>query len=214
MKKIIFILCYDGDNYAILTVIQCDSPGSGYTATVLPLGDCDDGDLTINPGVIEIAGNSIDDDCDGQVDEVVVAIGDLIEGGIVFWVDPTDNTKGKVCALSDAPDLLNWFDASSYCNGYTNPDTGTGVYSNWYLPNRDELQLMYANLQRFECSTNTPGGIDGPLCATRRGSLSLNFYWSSTEFNNSNAWEQYFTNGFQLNGDKNITINVRAVRAF
>jgi hypothetical protein len=208
----VWYLDADGDNYAVSTITQCDNPGVGYTTIVLRLGDCDDGDGTINPGVTEILANGKDDDCDGQVDEV--AIGDLVEGGIVFWVDPSDNTKGKVCALADAPTKLNWNNAYSYCNGYTNPDTGTGTYNNWYLPSKDELQLMYANLQRFECSTNTPGGIDDDLCATPRGSLSLNYYWSSTEYDNYVAWRQDFGNGNQTSTNEIRTYNVRAVRAF
>ncbi|MCA9710495.1 MAG: hypothetical protein KDK70_31935, partial [Myxococcales bacterium] len=36
---------------------------------VLDDTDCNDGDPAINPGVVEILGNTIDDDCDGFVDE-------------------------------------------------------------------------------------------------------------------------------------------------
>jgi hypothetical protein len=36
------------------------------------------------------------------------SIGDLRAGDVVFWVDPTDNTHGLVCALSDYPNLREW----------------------------------------------------------------------------------------------------------
>ncbi len=148
----------------------------------------------------------------------MAAIGDFRNGGVVFWVDPADNTKGKVCALADAPTLLNWDDAISYCNAYTNPNTGTGVHSDWYLPSKDELQLMYANLQRFGCSTNTPGGADSgfysDLCPSRIGNFERNFYWSSTENVSNLAWEQFFNRGNQYNNVKSLTNNARAVRAF
>ncbi|WP_415374089.1 DUF1566 domain-containing protein [Patiriisocius sp. Uisw_017] len=139
-------------------------------------------------------------------------IGDLRDGGIVFWVDPTDNTKGKVCMLAVDEEIANWYDAISRI--YTNTDTGTGVYSNWYLPSQDELQLMYANLQRFGCSTNTPGAPDPSLCPTRKGSFNIASYWSSTEASSFDAWFQNFNGGGQIDYYKGSPSFVRAVRAF
>ena len=40
-----------------------DTDGDGYTVTE---GDCDDTDASVNPGVIEICGDGIDQDCDGS----------------------------------------------------------------------------------------------------------------------------------------------------
>jgi hypothetical protein len=144
----------------------------------------------------------------------IAKIGDLRDGGIVFWVDPADNTKGKVCMLKTDEKYLNWFDATTTV--YTNTDTGTGVYNNWYVPSKDELQLMYANLHRFGCSTNTPGGTDSSLCATRKGDFESSSYWSSTEFDIDTAWNQDFLYGNQHNDyfNKDFTYYVRAVRAF
>ncbi len=146
----------------------------------------------------------------------MAAIGDFRNGGVVFWVDPADNTKGKVCALADAPSSLSWQAAIRYCNAYTNPDTGTGVHSDWYLPSKDELQLMYANLQRFGCSTNTPGGTDLGICRSRIGNFEYFFYWSSTEGGFFNAWAQDFDNGGRddLDWCADRLIVARAVRAF
>lgn len=42
-----------------------DSDGDGYSAV---MGDCDDTSPLIGPNSVEVAGNGIDDDCDGQVD--------------------------------------------------------------------------------------------------------------------------------------------------
>jgi hypothetical protein len=36
------------------------------------------------------------------------AIGDIREGGVVFWVDPADNTHGLVCAFSDYATTIKW----------------------------------------------------------------------------------------------------------
>jgi hypothetical protein len=57
----------DGDTWgdAFSTTIACAQPG-GYVAQA---GDCDDADAAVNPGVFEVCGNAIDDNCDGQIDE-------------------------------------------------------------------------------------------------------------------------------------------------
>ena len=51
-----------------------DGDGDGYgdpanTSCSYPELDCDDSDAEVNPGHAEVAGNGVDDDCDGLVDE-------------------------------------------------------------------------------------------------------------------------------------------------
>jgi hypothetical protein len=192
----------DGDNYAISTKTQCSNPGAGYTNTVLPLSDCNDTDGSINSGNIEDLENGIDDDCDGKIDEV--DIGDLIQGGIVFWLDPENNMRGKVCYYKDATDAKIWNNAKTYCNelGVTR---NTVLYDDWYLPSIDDLKLMYDN----KTTINTTA------LANLGGSFEDYTYWSSSEFDNLGASIQSFTNGNQShNVNKGDTGRVRAVRAF
>lgn len=72
-------------------------------------------------------------------------------------------------------------------------------YSDWYLPARDELNVIYTNRVAI-------------------GGLSADGYWSSTENNATTAWGQIFTNsggnqGVQVNGGKQTTDGaVRCVR--
>ena len=47
---------------------QIDNDNDGYTEV---MGDCDDSDLEVNPAAIEISDDGIDNDCDGQIDELV-----------------------------------------------------------------------------------------------------------------------------------------------
>ena len=66
----------------------------------------------------EIASTSSDATLQGYIDALEarltalepkpVAIGDFREGGVVFWVDPADNTHGLVCALQDYQSTVEW----------------------------------------------------------------------------------------------------------
>lgn len=99
--------------------------------------------------------------------------------------------------------------AAKLCLDYTNTDTGTGVYSDWYLPSRDELGLMYFQNANISFILGK-AGIAG-------GGLTSMYYWSSTEYGGvgSIAENQRFDNGgVQGSGVKNDTWGVRAVRAF
>ncbi len=52
-----------------------DVDGDGYTTCQ---DDCDDANADVNPGSTEVAGNDLDDDCDGLADPEAWAAGDLI----------------------------------------------------------------------------------------------------------------------------------------
>lgn len=58
---------YDGDGYgdAAYPLVLCE-PLAGY---VMDSTDCDDADSLVNPSAVEICGNGIDDNCNGEIDE-------------------------------------------------------------------------------------------------------------------------------------------------
>lgn len=56
----------DGDGYGDGFGATTVCPTDGY---VMQTGDCSDDDAAVNPGAEEICGDSIDNDCDGLVDE-------------------------------------------------------------------------------------------------------------------------------------------------
>lgn len=64
----------DNDGYgdASNVTLTCNPP-NGYVAIA---GDCDDSNSTTNPGAIDICGDGIDNNCDGNVDENCVEICD------------------------------------------------------------------------------------------------------------------------------------------
>jgi hypothetical protein len=70
--------------------------------------------------------------------------------------------------------------------------------SDWFLPSKDELDLMFRNLKQ-----------------KKLGGFSEGNYWSSSEFSGGSAWEQSFSsNGLQHSLYKRLSYNVRPVRMF
>jgi TolB-like protein len=70
-------------------------------------------------------------------------------------------------------------------------------FSDWFLPSKDELNLMYQNLKQK--------GLGG---------FGNSWYWSSLQGNGSTAWQQNFGSGQQSNANKYYNYSVRAIRAF
>jgi len=120
-------------------------------------------------------------------------IGVQFEGGIVFQINE-DGTG----LLADLQDLgqMSWEDATS---GTVN--TISGGYNDWYLPNQEQLLLMY--------NTIGNGGADGNV-----GSFQNHSYWSSSEYDNYNAWVVFFNDGGTLNYIKSDIRFVRPIRSF
>jgi hypothetical protein len=86
----------------------------------------------------------------------------------------------------------SWNEARSIAGNYRG-----GGYSDWHLPTQSELNSIYRNLR-----------------ARNIGGLGDNWYWSSTGYDNSNAWDQHFSDGRRYSANKNYPLAVRAVRAF
>lgn len=83
--------------------------------------------------------------------------------------------------------------AAQLCDGLT-----VGGFSDWFLPSKDELNLMYTNLH-----------------SRGLGGFQPNDYWSSSETDANDARTQYFKDGSQsIANYKYNTFRVRAVRAF
>jgi len=87
--------------------------------------------------------------------------------------------------------------ATSYAAGLARAYTGGG-YTDWYLPSKNELNKLYINRTAI-------GGFASGI---------EDFYWSSSEFSSSEAWDQGFNNGSQGHGLKGYPTYVRAIRSF
>lgn len=91
--------------------------------------------------------------------------------------------------------------AAQVCNDYTNADTGTGVYSDWYLPSTDELHELYVHRVAIGGFNTTP-------------SYYRYWYYSSSEMDPGFAWFCGFNDGTWASYHKLNPAQVRAVRAF
>jgi hypothetical protein len=105
---------------------------------------------------------------------------------------------------------------TTYAAGVARAYAG-GSKSDWYLPTTAELNLLCQWARGVAPSVIT-GCIGGTLNSATYGAGTAGFasggYWSSSEYDASNAWYPNFANGFQNYGGKNNALFVRPVRAF
>jgi hypothetical protein len=148
-------------------------------------------------------------------------IGQNFGGGIIFYIDSTGQ-HGLIAAPSDQSygaqwgcyGTILWNSSTAIGTGQTNTtaivngcseqgiparicnDLVLNGYSDWFLPSKEELDLMYS--QRIVIG----------------GFMSI-YYWSSSEYSSIQAWGSNFYDGIQYPFSKdNGSILVRAVRAF
>ena len=119
-----------------------------------------------------------------QVSSAWGCYGASISGGTAVGTGAANTAAIVAAGCAEADTAAKIADAYAV-NGYTD----------WYLPSKDELNLLYQQ-------------------KTVVGGFAYNNYWSSSEDGSSNAWVQYFDNGYQDYFDKRNTLPVRAVRAF
>jgi hypothetical protein len=125
------------------------------------------------------------------------------------------------------------YQAATFCEGLT-----IGGYSDWYLPAKNELEVLYYFLKPTTDANYTDTGSGSNANAVSPEPISTNYtsgspaqtiagigfrtgeteafassnYWSSTEASADTAWRQRFVNGVQLNVTKEAIPYVRAVR--
>lgn len=156
-----------------------------------------------------------------------LAIGDTgPAGGIIFYIDatgvhgleaaPDDQSIGAVwCAgtlstgavgtaigtgAQNTAGIYDWCFTIEAGTGdvfrVTKEYTLNG-YHGWFLPSKDELNLMYTNLKSAEL-----------------GGFVNDNYWNSSELDIDNTWYQSFADGSQNTASRSASYRVRVVRAF
>lgn len=154
-----------------------------------------------------------------------LAIGDSYGGGKIFWLDASGNhgliadtgdintgikwhnTVDTLCGASYEAIYVgdlntniivdkqgNGVYAAIICRNAAKI-TNNEFYSDWYLPSKYELNLLYQQRNLV-------------------GNFTSDMYWSSTEADASKAWAQSFSNGIMSSDPKSVIRRVRAIRAF
>jgi len=133
----------------------------------------------------------------GETHGLIAATADQSAG--LQWYNGSNTTTGAIATAlgtgaANTTTIVTIQGAGSYaaklCADYT-----IGLYSDWHLPSKEELNKIYPN-------------------KTAVGGFFNANYWSSSEDTNSQAWAQLFTDGTQSSQTKNNTYRVRAVRTF
>jgi hypothetical protein len=89
----------------------------------------------------------------------------------------------------------NTADIIELCDEITAASVASAYGPGWYLPSKDELNLLYSQKDVV-------------------GGFASYGYWSSSQDSSNDAWAQYFDFGGQADNGKGSTYRVRAVRAF
>ena len=147
-------------------------------------------------------------------------LGEAYNGGIIFYLyKGSDGLEhGLIVALTES--TANWQTTGTLVNANRTEDGDyntklmtnspaatyvTNLGSGWYLPSIDELGLLYYN--RFT--------VQKALRAGNNTLLSGNvYYWSSTEYAASTAYQFYFRYGNATTFTRTFTYAVRGVRDF
>jgi hypothetical protein len=108
-------------------------------------------------------------------------------GGTVFYAE-----GGQYKECSGELGTYNWNDGKTTAQNYNG-----GSFTNWYLPDRGEVDLMYQNLYRNDLGGFLSGG-----------------YWSSAENGSTLAYYLSFSSGSWSTSNKTNSYRVRAVRSF
>lgn len=115
----------------------------------------------------------------------------------------TISEKSLGYGKSNTYKILNYYKNSSLteencaayrCSIYSTEKAAAGE---WFLPSRDELDLMYKAMKEAAVSDAT-----------------INWFWSSSENTSDYAWYQRFKQGYQDYGGRGLINSVRAIRAF
>ena len=117
----------DGYGDPLETLDACDQP-SGYVENA---DDCDDLDAAINPGATELSGDSVDQDCDGELDpssSTTLTVADLVAGDLVV-TEVMQNPNAVADSSGEWFEVYNDSGSAVDLSGLVVKDTGTNTFT-------------------------------------------------------------------------------------
>jgi hypothetical protein len=150
--------------------------------------------------VFYIAPEPIDLNGDGVLDTGLVCATEH-QGNPVQWYSGDNMITGAIATglgsgASNTATIIEAQGEGIYAASVASAYRGGG-FKDWFLPSKEELNLMYVNLKEK--------GLGG---------FSNESYWSASELTLNVAWDQSFLYGNQYGNNKISTRRVRPVRAF
>jgi hypothetical protein len=121
-------------------------------------------------------------------------VGDTMPDGTVFAGISPDTGKAMFATSADAPLSYIFNEAQKYAK-----DLDAHGHQDWRLPTKGELNVLFNNRAAI-------GGFDVT------GSPPEGWYWSASETNRWNAWDQRFSDGCQNASYKVTRSSARCVR--
>ncbi len=173
---------------------------------------------------------SCDNDDDTPPTELVLAIGDFHEGGVIFYFDETGD-HGLISSIADQSFEEEWGCQPTVVTGANGIEIGAGEqntldiigtcsstdiaaslysnlvlndYSDWFLASKDELNELYQNREKVNETVLANGGNE----------LEDTEYWSSSHDTSNTVFIQSFNAGNVFSDFEDSLYNVRAVRFF
>jgi hypothetical protein len=228
----LFYVDADGDGYGNpnSSVLACSAPG-GY---VNNNGDCNDnpatGGASIHPGAIEICGNTIDDNCNGQTDEgcttiPALAINDVTvneaQGSAMLTItlsSPSSNTvqvnyKTVNGTASQPKDYKKTTGSLTFAPGIVSANiTVPIIQDNTVEPNEYfDVELNSAINATIADGSGRITIIDGSVTATTKASSALQMEADYLNVKINNPTHNYFMLNVESSNNSQVNIKITDV---